>query len=117
MLFLASKKRLPKTTWFGFTGTPNFYSDEVKDIKTSRNVSTYDIFGKRLHRYTIKDAIGDGNVLGFDVSYYKTAIEAENSDQKTDKEMEKAVYNTTSYHESVVQDIIDHWMTTIHPAP
>ena len=59
------KKAFKKTTWFGFTGTPNFYSDEINDVTTSRDISTHDIFGKRLHTYTIKDAIGDGNVLGF----------------------------------------------------
>ena len=26
------KLALPKTTWFGFIGTPNFYSDEVHDV-------------------------------------------------------------------------------------
>ena len=86
------KQALPKTTWFGFTGTPNFYSDEVHDVKTSKDVSTYDIFGPRLHRYTIKDAIGDGNVLGFDVTYYGTDFEHDMDSGLTEKELEKEVY-------------------------
>ena len=85
------KQALPKTTWFGFTGTPNFYSDEVHDVKTSKGVSTYDIFGPRLHRYTIKDAIGDGNVLGFDVTYYETDFEHDMDSGLTEKELEKEV--------------------------
>jgi type I restriction enzyme R subunit len=64
------KKAFKKTTWFGFTGTPNFYSDSENDIKTKKKFSTYEVFGKQLHRYTIKDAIGDGNVLGFDITYH-----------------------------------------------
>lgn len=103
------KKALPKTTWFGFTGTPNFYSDEVQNIKTSRNISTYDIFGQRLHQYTIKDAIGDGNVLGFNVTYYKTAIEAKNEKNLSDQNLEKEVYTSSIYRELVVNDILKHW--------
>lgn len=102
------KNAFPKTTWFGFTGTPNFYSDEVNEVKTSKNISTYDIFGERLHQYTIKDAIGDGNVLGFDVTYYTPEIEANNSDL-TDDELEKAVYSSFPYRQAVVQDIINNW--------
>lgn len=103
------KKAFPKTTWFGFTGTPNFYSDEIHDVKTSRNISTYDIFGQRLHRYTIKDAIGDGNVLGFDVSYYTPDIEADAADELNEKELEEEVYRSLPYREAVVKDIVDHW--------
>ena len=68
------KKAFQKTTWFGFTGTSNFYSDDVNDVQTTRDISTHDIFGKRLHTYTIKDAIGDCNVLGFDITYFNPTI-------------------------------------------
>ncbi|WP_273948627.1 hypothetical protein, partial [Leuconostoc mesenteroides] len=49
------------------------------------------IFGPRLHRYTIKDAIGDGNVLGFDVTYYGTDFEHDMDSGLTEKELEKEV--------------------------
>lgn len=29
------KSAFQKTTWFGFTGTPNFYSDEINDVQTT----------------------------------------------------------------------------------
>ena len=103
------KKALPNTTWFGFTGTPNFYSDEVHNVETSKNVSTHDIFGPRLHRYTIKDAIGDGNVLGFDITYYHSQIETKANADLGDHELEKEVYASLPYRESVVEDIVDHW--------
>lgn len=103
------KKALPKSTWFGFTGTPNFYSDEVNEVKTTRTASTADVFGKRLHTYTIKDAIGDNNVLGFDVTQF--AAEAEkNADTSLDEyELEQAVYNSPKYKKEVVLDILNHW--------
>lgn len=103
------KKNFPQTTWFGFTGTPNFYSNEANEVKTSRDISTYDIFGQRLHRYTIKDAIGDGNVLGFDVSYYTPDIEAAEKTKLTEEELEKEVYSSLPYRKAVVEDILKHW--------
>ncbi|WP_428958422.1 type I restriction endonuclease subunit R [Levilactobacillus brevis] len=103
------KQALPRTTWFGFTGTPNFYSDEVNEVKTSKEISTYDIFGPRLHRYTIKDAIGDGNVLGFDVTYYETSYEADKKVNLSEKELEKEVYTSAPFRQSVVEDIKNNW--------
>ena len=49
---------------FGFTGTPIFV-DNAKQDKTTKEV-----FGECLHKYLIKDAIADENVLGFLVEYY-----------------------------------------------
>lgn len=49
--------------FFGFTGTPIF-AENANNTKTTK-----DIFGKRLHAYTIKNAIRDDNVLGFMVEY------------------------------------------------
>ena len=49
---------------FGFTGTPIF----VENSKNDR--TTKEIFGNCLHKYLIKDAIADDNVLGFLVEYY-----------------------------------------------
>lgn len=103
------KKALPQTTWFGFTGTPNFYSDEVNNVKTSKKISTFDIFGPRLHRYNIQDAIGDGNVLGFDVTYYESHFEMEQAEQMNESELEKAVYASLPFREAVVDDILANW--------
>ncbi|WP_086348295.1 type I restriction endonuclease subunit R [Candidatus Enterococcus clewellii] len=107
------KDAFKKTTWFGFTGTPNFYSDEINDVKTTRDISTHDIFGNRLHMYTIKDAIGDGNVLGFDVTYFKPHWVVEHPENKfSEKEYEREVYQSVVYREEVVQDILDNWKKT-----
>ena len=53
--------------FFGFTGTPRFEENKSQDGR-----STADIFGRCLHTYLIKDAIHDGNVLGFSVDYART---------------------------------------------
>ncbi|MBP1932297.1 type I restriction endonuclease subunit R [Ammoniphilus resinae] len=53
--------------YFGFTGTPRFVENKSQDGRT-----TADLFGKCLHHYLIKDAIRDGNVLGFSVEYIRT---------------------------------------------
>ncbi|MBC2003093.1 type I restriction endonuclease subunit R [Listeria booriae] len=107
------KKVFKKTTWFGFTGTPNFYSDEINDVKTTRDISTHDIFGKRLHTYTIKDAIGDGNVLGFDITYFKPHWVVEHPQENfSEKDYEKEIYQSDVYRQEVVQDILDNWKKT-----
>ncbi|MDQ1005428.1 type I restriction enzyme R subunit [Neobacillus niacini] len=53
--------------YFGFTGTPRFVKNKSQDGRT-----TADLFEKCLHHYLIKDAIRDGNVLGFSVEYIRT---------------------------------------------
>lgn len=49
--------------YFGFTGTPIF-SENANKFRTTK-----DLFGECLHKYLIKDAISDENVLGFAVEY------------------------------------------------
>lgn len=49
---------------FGFTGTPIFEANANQDMTTA------EVFGDCLHKYLIKDAIADDNVLGFLVEYY-----------------------------------------------
>ncbi len=56
---------------FGFTGTPIFA--ENAGISKNPSMRTTDqVFGDRLHSYTIVDAINDKNVLPFRVDYIKT---------------------------------------------
>lgn len=54
---------------FGFTGTPIFATNA--GVATGE-ATTSQIFGDRLHTYTIVDAIGDGNVLPFKIDYVNT---------------------------------------------
>ncbi|MCH3949669.1 MAG: type I restriction endonuclease subunit R [Acidaminococcus sp.] len=57
--------------WFGFTGTPIF-SEDAKDSPGDLPKTTEEQYGKCLNRYTIKEALHDGSVLGFQVEYRNT---------------------------------------------
>ena len=52
---------------FGFTGTPIFSENAVKNELGKR--TTKELFGECLHKYVITDAIRDENVLKFSVEY------------------------------------------------
>ncbi len=52
---------------FGFTGTPIFVENAVKNELGKR--TTKELFGDCLHKYVITDAIKDENVLKFSVEY------------------------------------------------
>lgn len=55
-----------KALWYGFTGTPIFV--ENKKAENGENArTTYDQYGECLHAYTIKEALNDGAVLGFQI--------------------------------------------------
>ena len=70
----AIKEFFPKAQLFGFTGTPIFEANaaqqKIEDTEASMN-TTEDLFQKRLHAYTITNAIEDGNVLRFHIDYFK----------------------------------------------
>lgn len=68
-------KHFKKYYMFGFTGTPIFA--ENIGSGTVHSLMTADVFGKRLHSYTIVDAIRDHNVLPFRVAYVRTIKEKE----------------------------------------
>ena len=63
----AINKHFNNAQYFGFTGTPRFFENRSQEGRV-----TADLFEKCLHTYLIKDAINDGNVLGFSVEYIRT---------------------------------------------
>ncbi|MGB2872352.1 type I restriction endonuclease subunit R [Psychrobacillus psychrotolerans] len=67
----AIKDFFPNSTWFGFTGTPIF-DENKKQAKGQLARTTDDQYGKVLHTYTIKNALEDGAVLGFQVEHEDT---------------------------------------------
>lgn len=64
------KKFFGKSQMFGFTGTPIFEDNAGTNEYGKR--TTKMLFGDRLHKYVITDAIRDGNVLKFSVEYIRT---------------------------------------------
>jgi type I restriction enzyme R subunit len=55
-----------QSIWFGFTGTPIFEENKYEQ-KGDLAQTTEELYGPCLHSYTIKEAIHDGAVLGFNV--------------------------------------------------
>ena len=80
-------KFFDNTQMFGFTGTPIFVENAVNGHTTK------EIFGNCLHKYLIKDAIADENVLGFLVEYYHGNENVDNADQDRMTEIAKFILN------------------------
>ncbi len=101
-------KRFKKYYLFGFTGTPIF----AENVSPGRGIykTTEDVFGYRLHTYTIVDAIRDHNVLPFRVDYVKTMKEKEDVENSKvwDIEREKALQDPRRIH-NVSQYILEHF--------
>lgn len=57
--------------WYGFTGTPIF-KENKREQKGDLAQTTKDQYGPCLHEYTVKEAIHDRAVLGFQVEYQTT---------------------------------------------
>ncbi len=72
---------------FGFTGTPIFVENAKQEHTTA------EVFGDCLHRYLIKDAIADENVLGFLVEYYKGQQDADLFNEKRMTEIAQFILN------------------------
>ena len=102
-------KTFSNAQYFGFTGTPRFKENPSQDGR-----STADIFEKCLHTYLIKDAIKDGNVLGFSVDYMKF-VELKLSRTEENVMVEgidtEEVFMADDRVELIAQDIIDHHNT------
>lgn len=78
---------------FGFTGTPIF------EENAKQGHTTAEIFGDCLHKYLIKDAIADENVLGFLVEYYEG--QGDTVDTTSEKRMrEIAQFILNNYNKS-----------------
>lgn len=82
--------------WFGFTGTPIFQENKYEQ-KGDLAQTTEELYGPCLHNYTIKEAIHDGAVLGFNV---------ENLGPKGIKPGEEDAYYNSEKHMRSVLDII-----------
>ena len=71
---------------FGFTGTPIFADNAVKNELGKRTTTV--LFGECLHKYVITDAIKDENVLKFSVEYVGRYKQKEGLETNIDIEVE-----------------------------
>ena len=72
---------------FGFTGTPIFAENAQQEHTTA------EVFGECLHKYLIKDAISDENVLGFLVEYYTGNTTSEYENEARMREIAQFILN------------------------
>ncbi|RSA55667.1 type I restriction endonuclease subunit R, partial [Enterococcus faecium] len=98
------KKMFPKSTWFGFTGTPIF-PENRKQAKGQLARTTHDQYGEVLHTYTIKNALEDGSVLGFQVEHENT-VEPTSLENKIYRKL-KEVETYAEYSPEQINRMID----------
>jgi len=94
---------------FGFTGTPIF----ARNAATGGNPqlkTTEQVFGRRLHAYTVVDAIRDKTVLPFKIDYVRTAREADwvSDDKVSDIDRERALLAPERIS-GIVDYIVEHY--------
>lgn len=64
---------LINSLWYGFTGTPIFAENKRQQLGNLAQ-TTEGLYGRKLHEYTVKEAIHDQAVLGFKVDYKSTIV-------------------------------------------
>ena len=94
---------------FGFTGTPIFAVNASNNGNPLMK-TTEQVFGDKLHTYTIVDAINDGNVLPFRIDYINTVKMKDRVEDKSVSaiDTEKALEAPERIRE-IVSYILDHF--------
>jgi type I restriction enzyme R subunit len=94
---------------FGFTGTPIFAVNASNNGNPLMK-TTEQVFGDKLHTYTIVDAINDGNVLPFRIDYINTVKMKDRVEDKSVSaiDTEKALEAPERIRE-IVCYILDHF--------
>ena len=90
--------------WYGFTGTPIF-AENAREAKGKNARTTEQQYGKCLHKYTIKDAIRDKAVLGFQVEEESNV--SEDADE-SDTDARNKEYASHSHMKAVVKRILNN---------
>ncbi|NDK56821.1 type I restriction endonuclease subunit R [Pontibacter fetidus] len=110
------KSFFTKAQLFGFTGTPIFAENVIKNDLGKR--TTRDLFDECLHKYLITDAIKDENVLKFSVEYVGRYREKAGSNTEIDIEVEdidtKELLEAPQRLEKIVDYIIEHHPRKTH---
>lgn len=105
----AITKSFKKYHIFGFTGTPIF-ADNAGNGKHLNLRTTPQVFGGKLHTYTIVDAINDENVLPFRIDYITTIKDKKDVKDKQVPaiDTEKALSDPRRIAE-IVEYILEHF--------
>lgn len=100
------KAFFPNSLWYGFTGTPIFEVNK-KQAKGQLARTTDDQYGDVLHTYTIKNALEDGSVLGFQVEHEDT-IEPISLNNQIHREL-RAVEKYANYSPEQLNKVLDEF--------
>ena len=84
--------------WYGFTGTPRFAENPYPQMGDLPR-TTQELYGDRLHKYTIQNAIHDNAVLGFQVEH--------NGSKNVIDETDKSVYENETHMLQVLEVILN----------
>lgn len=87
--------------WYGFTGTPIF-----AETLGEKSYTTEQLYGKVLHKYTIKNALHDKSVLGFQVERIGCKGITANDDG-TDANEDRSYYESEAHMLNVIDMIIN----------
>ena len=128
------ERHFQRANYIGFTGTPIFEANKGADGRTTADVFNAGLMpdgSKRdacLHRYMIKDAIADGNVLRFSVEYQRTlfahniAMKGIDPEQLDDPEYCKRhnididnLYHDGERIRKIAEHILEHHEQHVHP--
>lgn len=66
------KRHFKRANYIGFTGTPIFKENKGNNSRTTADMFFSGTLDACIHRYMIKEAIADGNVLRFSVEYMRS---------------------------------------------
>jgi len=102
-------KHFKKYHIFGFTGTPIFAENAPRQGVPTM-LTTEQTFGKKLHTYTIVDAINDGNVLPFRIDYINTVKQKKDLvDSKVEAIDTEAALQDSKRVAEIVSYILEHF--------
>lgn len=105
----AITKKFKKYYIFGFTGTPIFFANANATGKANL-MTTYQVFGERLHTYTIINAISDQNVLSFHLEYIRTMREKDGVEDAAVEDIDRErIMRDPKYISNIVTYIIKNF--------
>lgn len=93
---------------FGFTGTPIF-AENANRSANSKFATTPQLFGDKLHTYTIVDAINDENVLPFRIDYVNTIKRKDGVDEKIEAIDTESALGNSKRIKQVVSYVLDNY--------
>lgn len=105
----AITKKFRKYYIFGFTGTPIF-SENANNSGKANLMTTRQVFGERLHTYTIINAISDQNVLPFHLEYIRTMREKDGVEDAPVEDIDRErIMRDPKYISNIVAYIIKNF--------